>query len=97
MARAQAEMRREQQLYLSMGVRVRAAMSAVQARASTARERALYLRDVLMPMRERILKDTQLQFNAMNTSVFQLLMARRDQVERVARMWTPKGVLARCS
>ncbi len=78
---AQAEMRREQQLYVSMGVRVRAAMRAVQARASTARERALYLRDVLLPMRERILNDTQLQFNAMNTSVFQLLMARRDQVE----------------
>lgn len=80
-ARAQAEMRREQQLYAAMAVRVRAAMRAVQARASTARERALYLENVLLPMRERILNDTQLQFNAMNTSVFQLLIARRDQVE----------------
>ncbi len=80
-ARAQAEMRRERDLYAVMGVRVRAALRAVQARASTARERALYLKDVLLPMRQRILDETQLQFNAMNTSVFQLLVARRDQVE----------------
>ncbi len=80
-ARAQAEMRREEQLYAAMGTRVRAATRAVQARASTARARALYLKNVLIPMRERILDDTQLQFNAMNASVFQLLIARRDQIE----------------
>lgn len=80
-ARAEADMRRQQQLYAAMGVRIRAAARAVQARASTARERALYLKHVLLPMRERILNETQLQFNAMNASVFQLLIARRDQVE----------------
>ena len=80
-ARAEAEMRREDQLYKGMAVRVRAALRAVQVRASTARERALYLKNTLLPMRERILNETQLQFNAMNTSVFQLLIARRDQIE----------------
>jgi cobalt-zinc-cadmium efflux system outer membrane protein len=80
-ARAEAQMRREQELLAAMGVRVRAALRAVQARASTARERALYLKNVLLPMRQRILEDTQLQFNAMNMSVFQLLLARRDQIE----------------
>lgn len=80
-ARAEAEMRRERQLYSGMGVRVRAALRAVQVRASTARERAMYLKNTLLPMRERILNETQLQFNGMNTSVFQLLIARRDQVE----------------
>jgi cobalt-zinc-cadmium efflux system outer membrane protein len=74
-------MRQQEQLYAAMGVRVRAAMRAVQGRASTARERAVYLKNVLLPMRERILNDTQLQFNAMNASVFQLLIARRDQIE----------------
>ena len=80
-ARAEAEVRRQEQLYTGMGVRVRAALRAVQVRASTARERALYLKNTLLPMRERILNETQLQFNAMNTSVFQLLIARRDQIE----------------
>jgi cobalt-zinc-cadmium efflux system outer membrane protein len=80
-ARAEAEMRRQERLYDGMGVRIRAALRAVQVRASTARERALYLKNTLLPMRDRILNETQLQFNAMNTSVFQLLIARRDQIE----------------
>jgi len=80
-ARAEAEMRREDQLYKGMAVRVRAALRAVQVRARTARDRAFYLKNTLLPMRERILNETQLQFNAMNTSVFQLLIARRDQIE----------------
>lgn len=79
-ARAEAEMRREQ-LHTAMAVRIRAAMRAVHVRASTARDRALYLKNVLLPLRERILNQTQLQFNAMNASVFQLLVARRDQIE----------------
>jgi outer membrane protein, heavy metal efflux system len=80
-ARAQAEMRREKQRLGATAVQVRAALRAVQVRATTARQRALYYKDVLLPMRERIVQDTQLQFNAMNTSVFQLLIARRDQME----------------
>ena len=80
-ARAEAEMRRQEQHYNGMDVRIRAALRAVQVRASTARERALYLKNTLLPMRDRILNETQLQFNVMNTSVFQLLIARRDQIE----------------
>lgn len=80
-ARAQAEMRREEQRLGATAVRVRAALRAVSVRATTARQRARYYEDVLLPMRERIVDDTQLQFNAMNTSVFQLLIARRDQIE----------------
>lgn len=80
-ARAQAEMRREEQRLGATAVRVRAALRAVYVRATTARQRAQYFKDVLLPMRERIVNDTQLQFNAMNTSVFQLLIARRDQIE----------------
>jgi cobalt-zinc-cadmium efflux system outer membrane protein len=80
-ARARAEMRREEQRLGATAVRVRAALRAVHIRATTARQRAQYYKDVLLPMRERIVNDTQLQFNAMNTSVFQLLIARRDQIE----------------
>ena len=50
-------------------------------RANTARERAVQLKNVVLPMRERILSETQLQYNAMSASVFQLLIARRDQIE----------------
>lgn len=53
----------------------------VAARLAAARERAVYIKDVLLPSRERILNATQLQYNAMGVSVFQLLMAKRDQAE----------------
>lgn len=79
--RAEAELRREKELIAATAVRVRAAIRAVQVRARTARERVSYFEDVLLPMRERILSETQLQYNAMNASVFQLLIARRDQIE----------------
>ena len=80
-SRAEAEMRREDHRYSGMSVRVRAALRAARVRAGTARERALQLKNVVLPMRERILSETQLQYNAMGASVFQLLIARRDQIE----------------
>ncbi len=80
-ARARAEMRRQKQLYAARGTQLRAVARAVATRVATARDRALYLKTVLLPTRKKILEETQLQFNAMNISVFQLLVAKRDQVE----------------
>jgi cobalt-zinc-cadmium efflux system outer membrane protein len=80
-ARARAEMRRQRQLLGAQAVQIRAAARATVIRAAATRDRATYAKQVLLPARERILNQTQLQFNAMNASVFQLLMAKRDQVE----------------
>jgi outer membrane protein, heavy metal efflux system len=79
--RARAEMRRQRQLLSARAIQIRAAARATAARLAAARDRALYVKAVLLPARERILNATQLQFNAMNISVFQLLLAKRDQVE----------------
>jgi outer membrane protein, heavy metal efflux system len=79
--RARAEMRRQQQLLKARAVQIRAAARTTAARVAAARDRAVYIKTVLLPARERILKQTQLQFNAMSVSVFQLLLARRDQIE----------------
>jgi cobalt-zinc-cadmium efflux system outer membrane protein len=79
--KARAEMRRQQQLLRARAVQIRAAARATAARVAAARDRAVYIKTVLLPARERILNQTQLQFNAMSVSVFQLLLARRDQVE----------------
>jgi len=80
-AKARAEMRREQQLLAARAVQIRATARTTAARLAAARDRALYIKDVLLPARERILNATQLQFNAMSVSVFQLLQAKREQVE----------------
>ena len=44
-----------------------------------------YLRDVVIPRRERILRLTQLEYNAMLRGVFQLIEARQDLAARAAR------------
>jgi cobalt-zinc-cadmium efflux system outer membrane protein len=64
--RARAEMRRQQQLLRARAVQIRATARTTAARVAA---------------RKRILDQTQLQFNAMSVSVFQLLLARRDQVD----------------
>jgi outer membrane protein, heavy metal efflux system len=79
--RARAEMRRQQQLLKARAVQIRATARTTAARVAAARDRALYIKTVLLPARKRILDQTQLQFNAMSVSVFQLLLARRDQVD----------------
>mgnify|MGYP001556354217 CR=1 FL=1 len=79
--RARAEMRRQQQLLGARAVQIRAAAKATASKLAAARDRAIYIKEVLLPSRERIVSATQLQYNAMSASVFQLLMAKRDQVE----------------
>ncbi len=79
--RARAEMRRQKQLLKARAVQIRAAARTTASRVAAARDRAVYIKTVLLPARERILNQTQLQFNAMSVSVFQLLLARRDEVE----------------
>jgi outer membrane protein, heavy metal efflux system len=97
-ARARAEMRRQQQLLKARAVQIRAAARTTAARVAAARDRAVYIKTVLLPARERIVHQTQLQFNAMNVSVFQLLLARREQVdaargyvEALREYWTARA------
>lgn len=78
---ALANMRREQKLYADTAVRVRAAARAAAARLVAARKSAAYYKDVLLPLRQQIVDETQLQFNAMSVGAFQLLQAKRDQIE----------------
>jgi outer membrane protein, heavy metal efflux system len=85
-ARARAQMRRQAQLLRARGIQVRSTARTVAMRVAATRDRANYFKNVLLPARQRILNQTQLQFNAMNLSVFQLLLAKRDQVE-TARLY----------
>ena len=79
--RALSELRRAQQEYYALGVRIRATARAVQDRIDGARDRALYYRDILLPLRERIVNEGQLYYNAMQIGIFQLLREREQQIE----------------
>jgi outer membrane protein, heavy metal efflux system len=96
--RAAAELRRTQQEYYALAVRIRSAARAVQNRFEGARDRALYYRDILLPLRERIVNEAQLQYNAMQLGPFQLLRAREEQIhtaveyiEALRDYWLARG------
>jgi cobalt-zinc-cadmium efflux system outer membrane protein len=80
-ARAVAELRRARQEYYALAVRIRATARAVLDRMRGARDRALYYRDIVLPLQERIVSETQLQYNAMQVGIFQLLRDRQQQIE----------------
>jgi cobalt-zinc-cadmium efflux system outer membrane protein len=79
--RAVAELRRAQQEYYALAVRIRSTARAVRDRMEGARDRALYYRDILLPLHERIVNESQLQYNAMQLGPIQLLRAREQQIE----------------
>jgi outer membrane protein, heavy metal efflux system len=81
MGRALAELRRAHQEYYGLGVRVRAVARAARDRMLGARDRALYYRDILLPLHERIVYEAQLQYNAMQIGIVQLLRDRERQIE----------------
>lgn len=93
-ARAKAEMRRLWGRYTDLAVRLRSQARTARYRLQTARRRAMYYRDVVIPLRQQILRQTQLRYNAMFLGVFQLLQAkqleidaRRRYIEELAGYW----------
>jgi cobalt-zinc-cadmium efflux system outer membrane protein len=81
LGRAMTELRRAQQEYYALGVQIRSTVRAVYERLQGAQDRALYYRNIVLPLRERIVNETQLQYNAMQLGVFDLLRAREQQIQ----------------
>jgi len=79
--RAVAELRRAQQEYYALAVRIRATTRAIQDRVEGAQDQALYYRDILLPLWERIVNEAQLHYNAMQIGTIQLLRDREQQIE----------------
>ena len=79
--RAAAELRRAQQEYYALAVKIRSTARALRDRAQGAQDRALYYRDIMLPLHERIVNEAQLQYNAMQLGPIQLLRTRAQQIE----------------
>lgn len=79
--RAAAELRRVQQEYYALAVRIRSMTRAARNRMEGSRDRALYYRDILLPLHQRIVAESQLHYNAMQLGPVQLLRAREQQIE----------------
>ena len=79
--RMAAELRRFQQEYYDLAVRIRARARQARDRLEGASDRARYYRDILLPLHEHIVNEAQLQYNAMQLGPLQLIRAREQQIE----------------
>jgi cobalt-zinc-cadmium efflux system outer membrane protein len=67
--------------YQGLAIDIRSAAREVSARVRSAHQRARQYQNVIVPAQNKVMEHTLLQYNAMQLGVFQLLDARRAQLE----------------
>jgi outer membrane protein, heavy metal efflux system len=80
-ARILAEIRQTRARQTELAVNIRAEVRALRNRLLITHRSAEHYRTVLLPLREKAVKESQLRYNSMLLGVFQLLQARREQIE----------------
>jgi cobalt-zinc-cadmium efflux system outer membrane protein len=80
-ARALAEQRRAEREIAATKIELDATIDATRSRVERAFADVRQLADVVMPLRKQILDETVLQYNAMNATPFELLIAKRDNID----------------
>jgi len=79
--RAGARLRQASAEYHARAVEVRSRARAAAIVLNSSRRRVMHYEAVVLPLRERIVQETQLQYNAMQVPAFQLFDAKRRQVD----------------
>lgn len=77
---AEAQMERADADHRVVAVRVDRAVKSAVTRLAVRRAQVKQFEEKLLPLRDAVLDQTLLQYNAMSLGVFQLLQARRDQI-----------------
>lgn len=80
-AAAQAELRGLQEDYVATAVELRSAVRAARQRVLTTQRASQFYLSQVLPLREKIVRQTLLEYNAMQLGVFQLLQAKQQQIE----------------
>jgi cobalt-zinc-cadmium efflux system outer membrane protein len=81
---ATAEMRQQRELHADLAVTLRASARNAVSRVTAKRDAVLYYKKVLLPLKQRVVEQTLLEYNAMLVGLFQLLQAKRDQIQTAA-------------
>jgi cobalt-zinc-cadmium efflux system outer membrane protein len=81
LARAASELRALQQNYAAEAVRIRSNVRATASRVLALLARARHYRGVMIPLRRKLVEETQKQYNAMQIGAFQLLEAKQQEIE----------------
>jgi cobalt-zinc-cadmium efflux system outer membrane protein len=80
-ARASAKMRQAEQRYLALAADIRSDVRAARDKMLLARRQVEYFKSTALPMRTRVTEESQLQYNAMQITPFQLLQAKQEEVK----------------
>ena len=75
-----AELQRDEAQYVATAVRLRSVVRVAREQLMFSRAQVEWYRTVQLPLRERIVEQSQLQYNAMQLGVFQLIQARREEI-----------------
>ena len=78
---AAAQLRQAEQGYFALAVDIRSGVRSAYKHMSAARQRAEYYSKVIIPLRQSIVEESQKRYNGMFISAFQLLQAKRDEIE----------------
>jgi outer membrane protein TolC len=84
-SRAEAEMRRAAESRAALLARVGTEAKLAGERLLAARARVMRYEKDILPLRQHIVEETWLRYNAMSVGVFQLLQAKRDQLDAELR------------
>lgn len=84
-AKANAEADRDRHELTATAVALRARARAVRVAALAAYNEARHLHDVVLPLRQQVVDQTLLHYNAMDADPFELIVARRDLAETGAQ------------
>jgi cobalt-zinc-cadmium efflux system outer membrane protein len=80
-AGATSELLRRREDYLATAVEIRSEARAAASDVAAARNTVVRYRDGVLPLEARIVEESQLEYNAMQIGVFQLLAAKRHEIE----------------
>jgi cobalt-zinc-cadmium efflux system outer membrane protein len=102
LARLAAEYRRAARNFEALAVNIRSEVREARDGLIAARDAADYFNKVLLPQRQRILRETLLQYNAMQKSNFELFAAKereqvaeREAIEALRDYWIARAELER--
>ena len=80
-ARVEAIMRQSRQRMTALAVEIRSEVREIRDRLVFARELAEHYRDVLVPLRQRLVAESQRYYNYMLIGVYELLQSKQDEIE----------------
>jgi cobalt-zinc-cadmium efflux system outer membrane protein len=81
LANQSARLQQSANQHTALAVAIRSQVRRTWTRMQQARAVATHYQGILLPLREKIIQQTELEYNAMLVGVFQLLLAKRDEID----------------